>query len=348
MKIAFVINDIMTEKEDYTTVHLAHRALEKGFEVSLVSLGDFDYCPDGEITAKAAKPRERKYESITSFLNDIQSSYQDDIKVQLDQMDIIMLRADPADEVEKRPWAPNSSLLFAQLAAKEGVIVLNDPRHLTDASTKTYFQHYPKVIRPKTCITRDIGMIKEFIDSEGGKAVIKPLVGSGGDGVFLIDKASTPNINQMIEATIKDGYAIVQEYLPKASEGDLRVITLNGEILKVDGVEACLHRFSESEDMRSNISAGGAFEVGELSPEERKVVELAIPQIKHDGMYLAGLDIVGDKMMEINVDSPGGIAELGEITGIDFAGAVIDDLVRKVEIRDNYQGRFTNWELSTL
>jgi glutathione synthase len=348
MKIAFIINDIMSEKEDYTTICLAHKALTKGFDVSLVSLGDFDYCPNGDITAKAAKPRSLKYKNIASFLKDIQESYSDDIKVQLNKVDIIMLRADPADEVDKRPWAPNSSLLFSQLAAKEGVIVLNDPRHLTDASTKTYFQHYPKAIRPKTCITRDANMIKKFIEDEGGKAVIKPLVGSGGHGVFLVDKASTPNINQMIEATVKDGYAIVQEYLPKAAEGDLRVITLNGEILKVDGVEAVVHRFSKTEDMRSNISAGGGFEVGELPPEGRKVVELAIPQIKHDGMYLAGLDIVGDKMMEINVDSTGGIAELDELTGIDFSGAIIDDLIRKIEVRDNYQGYFSNSEISIL
>jgi glutathione synthase len=348
MKIAFIINDIITEKENYTTICLAHKALIKGFDVSLVSLGDFNYCPNGDISATAAKPRSSKYKNIASFLKDIQESYSDDIKVQLNKVDIIMLRADPADEVDKRPWAPNSSLLFSQLAVKEGVIVLNDPRHLTDASTKTYFQHYPKAIRPKTCITRDAKMIKKFIEDEGGKAVIKPLVGSGGHGVFLVDKASTPNINQMIEATVKEGYAIVQEYLPKASQGDLRVITLNGEILKVDGVEAVVHRFSKTDDMRSNISAGGGFEVGELTPEGRKVVELAIPQIKHDGMYLAGLDIVGDKMMEINVDSTGGIAELDELTGIDFSGAIIDDLIRKIEIRDNYQGCFSNSEISIL
>lgn len=346
MKIAFVVNDIMTEEDDYATIRLAHRALQKNCEISLVSIGDFDYCTNGDITARAAIPSASKYDSEKDFLADLQESYKNKRKVILNQVDVILLRADPADEIEHRPWAPNSSLLFAQLAAKSGVIVLNDPRHLTDASTKTYFQHYPKEIRPKTCITRDADMIKRFIEEQGGRGVIKPLVGSGGQGVFLIEDSSTANINQMIEITTKHGYAIVQEYLPKAVDGDLRVVTLNGSILEVDGVPACIHRFSKNGDMRSNYSAGGGYELGTLTEEARRIVEIASPQIKHDGMYLAGLDIVGDKMIEINVDSPGGIAMLDKVTGKDFSGAVIDDLVRKVQVKKNYLGLLSNRELS--
>ena len=89
--------------------------------------------------------------------------------------------------------------------------------------------------------------------------MIKPLQGSGGQGVFLIDKSNRKNLNQIMEAVIRDGYAIVQQYLPAASEGDLRMLTLNGKPLQVDGTYACVRRFSQTEDHRSNVSAGAAW-----------------------------------------------------------------------------------------
>lgn len=260
----------------------------------------------------------------------------------------MLLRSDPADEVIFRPWSPNSGLLFAQLAVHAGVIVLNDPTHLTDASNKTYFQQYPEAVRPRTCISRHVEDIKRFIDEEEGRAVIKPLQGSGGHGVFVITESSTGNLNQMIEATTRDGYAIVQEYLPRASEGDLRLLTLNGRPLCIDGTYACFRRFNDSGDARSNISCGGKFEMAEPDADALQVAQIVAPKLIHDGMYLAGLDIVGDKMMEINVDTPGGVNTADDLTGKDFSGAIIQDLERKVRLRNNYDGRLRNTEVAML
>ena len=346
MKITFVVNDIKTEKDDYSTTRLALRAVNMGHEVSLVSLDDFSYNTDECVHADAYLPSAKSYENDLDILNDLQSA--EPQQINLSRVDVILLRADPADELEARPWAPSSSLLFAQLACLQGVIVLNDPFKLTDASNKTYFQEYPEIIRPRTCITRNERLIKEFIEKEGGKAVIKPLQGSGGQGVFIINEESGANVNQMIEATIKDGYAIVQEYLPKAKDGDLRLITLNGKPLQVDGVYACCHRFSQSDDGRSNISAGGGLKVVAPDADALRIAEIASPKLMKDGMYLAGLDIVGDKMMEINVDSPGALNFLEDLTDVDFSGAIIEDLHRKVELKKHYKSRLNHRDMAII
>ena len=348
MKLAFVINDIATEKDNYTTIRLARRGVEEGHDIALISLADITYEADGNLTAMAYRPSSENYADDTEILADLQSEDADCSRYVLSEADVLMLRADPADEVVERPWAHASGLLFAQLVADQGVIVLNDPRRLTDASNKTYFQQYPEAIRPRTCITRDADAIRAFIDAEGGCAVIKPLQGSGGEGVFVIDETSGSNINQMIEATIRFGYAIVQEYLPAAADGDLRLLTLNGRPLRVDGTYACFRRYNDSGDARSNITAGGKVEMAEPDEDALRIASIAAPKLIGDGMYLAGLDIVGDKMMEINVDTPGGIGQAEDLTGVDFSGVVLRDLERKVMLREQYRGSSSNNELSTF
>ena len=346
MKLVFVINDMATEKDNYTTVRLARRGVELGHDIALVSLVDIDYEANGTLSAKAFRPRRDSYSDDADILSDLQANDACCERYLLGEADVMLLRADPADELPGRPWAHASSLLFAQLVADQGVIVLNDPRHLTDASNKTYFQQYPEVIRPRTCITRDADIIRRFIDDEGGKAVIKPLQGSGGEGVFVITEDAGANLNQMIEATTRFGYAIVQEYLPAAADGDLRLLTLNGRPLQVEGTYACFRRYNESDDARSNISAGGGFELAEPDAAALGIAEIAAPKLINDGMYLAGLDIVGDKMMEINVDTPGGIGQAEDLSGKDFSGAILRDLERKVSLRGHYHGMFSNRELS--
>ena len=348
MKLAFLVNDVMTEKEDYTTIRLARRAAAMGHEPSLVSIADLAYEADETVTGLGVAPRKADHEDDASILADLQDPENEAKRIALSDVDILMLRMDPADELPARPWAHGSSLLFAQLAAARGTIVLNDPFKLTDATNKTYFQQFPAAVRPRTLITRREDAILKFIEAEKGSAVIKPLQGSGGRGVFVVKDGSGANINQMIEATVRDGYAIVQEYLPRAADGDTRYLTLNGRPLVVDGVHACLRRFNETDDARSNISAGGQYEMIEPTEEMLGVVELAGPKLIRDGMYFAGLDIVGDKMMEVNVDTPGALNMIEDLTGKDFSGAVIRDMERKVRLRDQYLGALDHAELACM
>ncbi len=348
IKLGFVINRMATEKNNYTTIRLARKAIDRGHQVALIELGNFIYDIDGSIRALAHVPRLEHYDDDDALLADLQAKDFEPQRIAVDELDVLMLRSDPADELNDRPWAPNSGLLFAQLAALKHVIVLNDPTHLTDASNKTYFQHFPEELRPVTCITMDPQVIKDFIRDHDGCGVIKPLQGSGGQSVFVVTPDSQGNLNQMIEAVIRDGYAIVQEYLPKAAEGDLRLLTLNGRPLQVEGRYACFRRYNDNGDARSNVSAGGKIELAEPDATALRLAEIAAPKLIRDGMYFAGLDIAGDKMMEINVDTPGGINMAEELTGVDFGGHILDDLERKVRLREQYNRTLSNTELATM
>lgn len=348
IKLGFVINAMADEEANYTTIRLARVAAKRGHKVSLIGLDGFIYDASGTIFANAHVPRKTRYASDQALLDDLQAADAQLTRICVDELDVLMLRSDPANEVVDRPWAPNSALLFAQLAVLKNVIVLNDPAHLTDASNKTYFQHFPEEVRPATCITMDADEIRSFIKARKGYGVIKPLQGSGGQGVFVVTPESRGNLNQMIEAVTRDGYAIVQEYLPKAAKGDLRLLTLNGRALRVDGTYACIRRYNDSGDARSNISAGGKYEMAVPDADALRLAEIVGPKLILDGMYFVGLDIVGDRMMEINVDTPGGLSMVDDLTGIDFSGCLIDDLERKVRLRDLYKHTLSNTELAMM
>lgn len=348
MKIGFVINDIRTEIAAYTTVRLAVAGRNLGHDVWLIGVADLIYDPDGSVHAKAATPQKKKYKSGEELLQELQDENAEQDRIKVDDLDILLLRNDPADDAASRPWAQASGILFGKLAIERGVIVLNDPGHLAHALNKTYFQHFPDRVRPETCIARDIDSIRRFIDAHDGSAVIKPLQGSGGQNVFLVRPGDDANLNQMIEAVLRDGYAIVQEYLPAARDGDLRLIVMNGCALEVDGKYASFRRVNKDGDARSNVKAGGTIEAAQPDEQALLLVDMVRPKLLQDGMHLVGLDIVGDKLMEINVFSPGGVGVAERLYEVNFADRIIVDLERKVLSRSYYGSRLTNTQLATM
>lgn len=348
MRIGFVVNDVRTEVATYTTTRLALAATRMGHEAWLLGVADFIYSPDGSIHAIARCAPGKEYDELPAYLSAVQGDQARCERITVDDLDVLMLRNDPSDDAIERPWAQASGILFGELAASRGVIVVNDPRNLANAINKTYFQHFPEKVRPQTCISRDIKEIKAFIADQKGRAVIKPLQGSGGQGVFLIRGDDTANLNQMIDAVLRDGYAIVQEYLPDAAEGDVRLFVMNGRALQHEGHYAAFRRVSKSGDMRSNMHSGGESAAAEITPEILELVELVRPKLVHDGMFLVGLDIVKDKLMEINVFSPGGLGSCQHHTGVDFAEIVIRDLQRKAGYQQHYGRNLSNGELATL
>jgi len=231
---------------------------------------------------------------------------------------------------------------------RHGVIVLNDPDGLSKAMNKMYFQLFPAEVRPKTIITRDRDEIRRFAREHGGNVVLKPLQGSGGQNVFMVRQDDLSNINQMIDAVSRDGYVIAQEYLHEATEGDTRLFLMNGIPLRHKGKYAAFRRVRTGGDMRSNIHAGGTLQQAEITAAHLRVAEIVRPKLVEDGMFLVGLDIVGDKLMEINVFSPGGLGSAQKFEKVNFARAVIRALERKVQYMGFYQRNFDNVEMSTL
>jgi glutathione synthase len=228
------------------------------------------------------------------------------------------------------------------------VIVLNDPNGLSKALNKSYFQLFPEEVRPRTMITRDLGDIKHFASEHGGHIVLKPLQGSGGSGVFLVKPEDKSNLNQIVEALQRDGYIIAQEYLPAAHEGDTRLFMMNGAPLKHKGKFAAFRRVRSGDDMRSNIHAGGKLRQAEITDQHLQLAEIVRPKLVQDGMFLVGLDIVGDKLMEINVFSPGGLGSAQNFEKVNFSNAVLDALERKVQYMGYYRRNFDNDEMATL
>jgi glutathione synthase len=182
----------------------------------------------------------------------------------------------------------------------------------------------------------------------GGNIVLKPLQGSGGQGVFLVRPDDMPNLNQMVESVSRDGYVIAQEYLPGAIEGDTRLFIMNGEPLRYRGKYAAFRRVRSGDDMRSNIHAGGKLREATITKTHLKVAEIVRPKLVQDGMFLVGLDIVGDKLMEINVFSPGGLGSAQKFEKVNFTHAVIHALERKVDYMTYYRRNFDNVEMATL
>ena len=348
MKIGFVVNDISTEQTGYTTTRLGMWAVNRGHEVWVIGLADFAYDPDENIKARAYSVPKRTYKTTETYLKALQSKTNVAERITVDDLDILMLRSDPANEMGSRSWAGTAGINFGRIAMRHGVIVLNDPNGLAKAVNKMYFQLFPEEVRPQTMITRDLNDIKHFAKEHGGHIVLKPLQGSGGSGVFLLRPEDKSNLNQIVEALQRDGYIIAQEYLPAAQDGDTRLFMMNGAPLRYKGKYAAFRRVRTGDDMRSNIHAGGKLRAAEITSQHLQLAEIVRPKLVQDGMFLVGLDIVGNKLMEINVFSPGGLGSAQMFEKVNFSNAVLDAMERKVEYMTYYRRNFDNDEMATL
>lgn len=348
MRIGFIVNDVMTEEASYTTTRIALAASNRGHESWLIGVGDLAFDPDDSIRARARSAPNAKYKTTKNYLADLQGAKARNERIRVDELDVIMLRNDPAEDKGKRAWAQTAGIMFGQLAVRSGVIVLNDPNGLAKAMNKMYFQTFPEEVRPLTLITRDRSEIKDFAKQHGGDIIIKPLQGSGGENVFRVRKDDLGNLNQMIEAVSREGYVIAQEYLTAAEEGDVRLFMMNGMPLKYRGRYAAFRRVRSGDDIRSNIHAGGEKQQAVIDDTILHVAEIVRPKLVEDGMFLVGLDIVGDRLMEINVFTPGGLGSARVFEGVNFSHAVLDALERKVHYMGYYQRNFNNVDMATL
>ncbi len=346
MKLGLVVNQFATEKAIYATTRLGLAALRADHEAWTMDVGSFWQDSDGRLRARAYRAPNKKYQSSKTYFEALQETAVQEIFV--DELDILMLRNDPAEDMVERPWAAAAGIIWGAMAASQGVLVLNDPHTLAQAINKTYFQHFPPEVRPKTLITREVEDVRRFYQENKGNIVIKPLQGSGGASVFLVGKGHEANLNQMIEAIVRDSYVVAQEYLPDAANGDVRLFVMNGQPLEAEGEVAAFRRVNKSGDMRSNMHVGGQSEAAEITDAMRLVAEIVRPKLVADGLHLVGLDIVGDKLMEINVFSPGGLGSAEKLTGVDFSAAVIADLERKLFYKERYGARLENQTLATL
>ncbi|WP_343558581.1 glutathione synthase [Sphingobacterium sp.] len=328
MKIAFVINQTHKETERFTTTLLALRAHQLGHAVYYIGLADFYY----ESAHIAAHVREvlpsQQISSAKQLMEVLRATTK--IKMELEKMDVLWLRFDPVLDMVNRPWAASSALQFASLLKEKGVLVINDPDSLVRASNKLYLEGFDESIRPKTIVTRNYADVVEFFEQQHKLIILKPLKGSGGKNVFLINKDNQQNLKQTVEAIARDGYVIAQEYLPEASGGDIRFFLLNGEPISINGKHAAVHRVQQENEIRSNVHQGAKTQAAAISSDLLLMVDKIKDKLIQDGMYFVGLDIVGDRIMEINVFSPGALCQTEEIVKEDFSTFIIKNLEEKI------------------
>lgn len=347
MIVAFFVNRLADERPHYTTTILANECLRRGHSILYLTPGDFAVMPDNSLRIHGTFPPKRKYRTFKEFFSALQES-SEQRTIDVEEIDVLMLRNDPSQDANERPWAEGIGILFGREAAARGVLVLNDPAGLSQAVNKLYFQSFPEEVRAETLISKHAQDIKAFSESHGGKVILKPLQGSGGQGVFAVGGKNASNINQMIEAISRDGYVIAQAYLPAASAGDIRFFLMNGVPLKIGSKYCALRRVSASDDIRSNVHAGGSMEAVEIGDTELRLAEAIRPKLIQDGMFLVGIDIVGDKILEVNVFSPGNLHTCSKLAGVRFSTPILESIERKIEIRNEGSSRLDNRVLAVM
>lgn len=329
MRIGVLINDIARERSSYTTVALARAARRHAHRVFVIGTEDFVY-EAGHVCAWAREAPDAG-DSPEAFLEALRATRP--TRITVDELDILLLRNNPYDDIVERPWAAQAGLVFGEEAKRHGVLVLNDPVGLAHALNKLYLERFPAALRPASVVTRHLEDVRAFAAAHG-TIIVKPLNGSGGRSVFIVRPEDDANFNQILEAVETQGYVVAQEYLPQAREGDVRLLLLNGRPLEKDGKVAALGRVSAKGDLRNNVGAGAAVKPVNVTTTILELAELARPRLIEDGMFLVGLDIVGAdggaKVLEVNVFSPGGLVGASAFSGVDFAATVIEDLERKI------------------
>lgn len=239
----------------------------------------------------------------------------------LDSLDCILMRQDP-------PF--NMSYIYAtyilDLAAKAGCLVLNRPSALRDCNEKMYTTWFPELCSPTTVAT-DIALLKSFV-AQHEDCVVKPLDGMGGASIFRIQKGDQ-NTNVILDMLTHKGTipCMIQKYLPEITDGDKRILVFNGQ-----PVDHVVVRLPSEDDFRGNIAAGATTVVRPINDAERNLVKKLGPTLVEKGLYLVGLDVIGDKITEINVTSPTCLRhiekETTENVSMKFM-AVIDALLKK-------------------
>lgn len=217
----------------------------------------------------------------------------------LAELDVILMRKDPPFDNE----FVYSTYLLEQ-AEREGVLVVNRPQSLRDCNEKLFATQFPHCM-PPTLVSRRPDILREFADAQRD-IILKPLDGMGGSSIFR-HRAGDPNLSVILETLTAHGtqQCMAQGYLPAISEGDKRILMIDGE-----PVPYCLARIPAQGETRGNLAAGGRGVARPLSDRDRWIATQVGPVLREKGLLFVGLDVIGDFLTEINVTSPTCIREI--------------------------------------
>ncbi|OUS50414.1 glutathione synthase [Shewanella sp. SACH] len=240
----------------------------------------------------------------------------------MSELDVILMRKDPPFDTE---------FIYAtymlERAEEQGVLIVNKPQSLRDANEKLFTAWFSE-FTPETIVTRDAKRIRAFHQAKGD-IILKPLDGMGGTSIFRV-KQDDPNLGVIIETLTSYGqqYAMAQAFIPEITKGDKR-------ILVVDGVPVpyALARIPMKGETRGNLAAGGSGVAQPLSDSDWTIARAIGPELKKRGLIFVGLDVIGDKLTEINVTSPTCIREIQAAFDVDITGMLMDAIEARINAK---------------
>ena len=308
MKLAFVMDPIsqISYRKD-STLAMMIEAQEKGHEIF--------YIEPNCLFFNSEKP----YAEFSSISVQYEESnwYEkgENKTASLDFFDAILMRQDPPFNMD---YINNTYIL--ESAAKLGVKVFNDPKTLRDSNEKLAILDYPSLIT-NTIVSSSKEIIKDFID-RNSEVVIKPLGLMGGEGIKRLHKKDADLLKTLESIDKKKEKMMVQKFIPEVFEGDKRVILISGEDCGFS-----VTRIPQGDDFRGNLAAGGKAEVRELNDRDFEIINAIKPKLIEQGILVAGIDILGSFLTEINITSPTCFRELYDQQGINLA----KDLIEQIE-----------------
>ncbi len=306
IKLGIVMDPIahINIKKD-TSFAMLLEAQRRGYELHYMEMADL-YLINGEARARTRTLSvEQNYDKWYEF-----GSEQE---IKLADLDVILMRKDPPFDTE---------FIYAtyilERAEEEGTLIVNKPQSLRDCNEKLYTAWFAD-LTPETLVTRNKAQLKAFWEKHGD-IIMKPLDGMGGASIFRV-KEGDPNIGVIAETLTELGnrYCMAQNYLPAIKDGDKRVLVVDGE-----PVPYCLARIPQGGETRGNLAAGGRGEPRPLSESDWEIACRVGPTLKAKGLIFVGLDIIGDRLTEINVTSPTCVREIEAEYPISITGMLMD------------------------
>ena len=237
----------------------------------------------------------------------------------MSELDVILMRKDPPFDTE---------FIYAtymlERAEEQGVLIVNKPQSLRDANEKLFTAWFSE-FTPETIVTRDAKRIRAFHQAKGD-IILKPLDGMGGTSIFRV-KQDDPNLGVIIETLTSYGqqYAMAQAFIPEITKGDKRILVVDGE-----PVPYALARIPMKGETRGNLAAGGSGVAQPLSDSDWASARAIGPELKKRGLIFVGLDVIGDKLTEINVTSPTCIREIQAAFDVDITGMLMDAIEARI------------------
>jgi glutathione synthase len=266
-------------------------AQQRGYELYYMEMDDL-FLYQGQARATAAK---------ATVFDDVDNWFalEDKQDIALSDLDVILMRKDPPFDTEYI-----YATYILERAEDAGTLVVNKPQSLRDANEKLFTAWFSEHT-PDTLVTRSQAQIREFL-TKHGDIILKPLDGMGGASIFRV-KQDDPNIGVICETLTEHGsrFAMAQQYIPEIKQGDKRVLVVNGEVIPY-----CLARIPQGGETRGNLAAGGRGEARPISEDDLKVAQAVAPTLKEKGLIFVGLDIIGNKLTEINVTAPTCVKEI--------------------------------------